>query len=101
MPPYEFPLRDPVSSLTHLFTAVGGLYIAAILWRLSHGDRGKRLSLGCFTASIIVLYSASGIYHAIPLPKESPIVTLFRRFDHSAIYLLIAGTYTPVFTVLL
>lgn len=94
-------IRDPVSSLTHLLAAFGGLYIFAILWRLARGDHGKRLSLACFAASIIVLYSASGIYHALPLPKDSPAIQAFRRLDHSAIYVLIAGTYTPVFTVLL
>jgi len=94
-------LRDPISSLTHLATAVLALYVTAILWRLAGRDRAKRLSLFCFGACAVVLYGVSGIYHAIPLPRDSTAVQLFRRFDHSAIYLLIAGTYTPVFAVLL
>jgi hemolysin III len=101
-PPQTFlPLRDPVSSLTHLATSLFGVYVALLLWRLTAGDRTKRLSLACFGASMVVLYAASGLYHAIPLPKTSPTVEVFRRLDHSAIYLLIAGTYTPAIAVLL
>jgi hemolysin III len=45
-----------------------------------------------FATSMVLLYLASTIYHALPPTK---IKRLFRLFDHSAIYLLIAGTYTP------
>ena len=96
----SFP-RDPVSSLTHLVTSVFAAYVTLVLWRLTRGDRTKCLSLTCFGVSMVVLYAASGLYHAIPLPGDAPAVEVFRRLDHSAIYLLIAGTYTPVFAVLL
>lgn len=97
----EFPLRDPVSSLTHLVASVFAAYVTLLLCRLARGDRTKRKSLACFGITAVVLYAASGTYHAIRLPLDSPTVEFFRRLDHSAIYLLIAGTYTPVFTVLL
>lgn len=100
-PPPGFPLRDPVSALTHLAAALFATYVALLLWRLAGSDRTRRLSLACFGASMVVLYAVSGTYHAIPLPKTSHTVEVFRRLDHSAIYLLIAGTYTPVFAVLL
>jgi hemolysin III len=45
-----------------------------------------------FATSMVLLYLASTIYHALP---RTNIKRLFRLFDHSAIYLLIAGTYTP------
>jgi hemolysin III len=93
-------LRDPVSSLTHLLTSLFGVYVTLLLCRLTREDRAKRLSLAIFGACIVALYAASGVYHAIPLPWSSPTLGIFRRLDHSAIYLLIAGTYTPVFTVL-
>ena len=92
----DLPLRDPVSSLTHLVASVFAAYVTLLLWRLARGDRTKRLSLACFGATAVVLYAASGTYHAIRLPTDSPTVELFRRLDHSAIYLLIAGTYTAV-----
>jgi len=97
----ELPLRDPVSSLTHLAAAVFAAYVTLLLWRLAGGDRTKRLSLACFGVTAVVLYAASGTYHAIRLPIDSPTIDVLRRLDHSAIYLLIAGTYTPVFAVLL
>jgi hemolysin III len=96
-----FFLRDPVASLTHLVTSLFAVYVTLLLWRLARGDRTKQLSLACFGASMIALYAASGLYHAIPLPLSSPTVEVFRRLDHSAIYLLIAGTYTPALAVLL
>ncbi len=94
-------LRDPVSSLTHGFTSVFAIYVTMILWRLAGNDRAKRISLCVFGLSAVVLYAASCLYHAIPLPKTTPTVDFFRRLDHSAIYVLIAGTYTPVLTVML
>jgi hemolysin III len=95
------PLRDPVSALTHLAACVFALYATALLRRLSRGDRVKRQSLTCFGATAVALYAASTLYHAVPLPVDSATVGVFRRLDHSAIYFLIAGTYTPVLTVLL
>jgi hemolysin III len=45
-----------------------------------------------FAATMVVLYSASMLYHAVPHPRAK---RLFKKLDHGAIYLLIAGTYTP------
>ncbi len=103
MPTPDLPplyLRDPVSALTHLATSVFAVYVTLLLRRLTRGDRTKCLSLTCFGVCMVVLYAASGLYHAIPLPRSSPTVQVFRRLDHSAIYLLIVGTYTPVVAVL-
>jgi hemolysin III len=58
-------------------------------------QRGDLLSLAgavTFAASMVALYLASTVYHALP---QSRIKQLFLRFDHSAIFILIAGTYTP------
>jgi hemolysin III len=46
-----------------------------------------------YATTLVLLYSASTVYHA--LPSHFPAKRLFRAFDHGAIYLLIAGTYTP------
>jgi hemolysin III len=95
------PLRDPISALTHLAAAAWAAYATLLLWRLARGDRTKRLSLACFGASAVVLYAASALYHAVPLARDAPTLGVLRRLDHSAIYILIAGTYTPIFAVLL
>jgi len=55
---------------------------------------GHSVALGVYGASLIALYAASALYHLLPL---SPAGTArLRRFDHAAIFALIAGTYTPV-----
>jgi hemolysin III len=95
------PLRDPVAAATHLAAALFAAYAAPLLCRLAGADRVKRRGLAVFGVTAVALYSASGIYHAVPLPPDSTAVGILRRIDHSAIYLLIAGTYTPVFAVLL
>ena len=95
------PLRDPISALTHLVACAFALYATALFRRLTCSDRAKRLCLTCFGATAVTLYAASTLYHAVPLPPNSPAVRVFRRLDHSAVYLLIAGTYTPILAVLL
>ena len=48
-----FPLRDPVSALTHLVTSLYAAYVTLLLWRLSRGDLTKRLSLSCFGVTAV------------------------------------------------
>lgn len=96
----SFIFRNPVSASTHLLWCALAIYITGLLWRLSRGDRLRQLSTGTFGLSMVLLYGASGAYHAIP--RGDPwLIECFRKLDHSAIYVLIAGTYTPVFAVLL
>jgi hemolysin III len=96
----SYGFRDPVSSLSHLLGCLFAIYLAGLLWRLARGDRVRQLSLGCFGLSMVVLYAASGIYHAIPA-RFASLMHYFQLLDHSAVYVLIAGTYTPVFAVFL
>jgi hemolysin III len=95
-----FIFRNPVSAGTHLLWCLLGLYVTGLLWRLCRGDRRRQLSTGTFGLSMVLLYGASGAYHAVP--AEAPrLMEYLRRLDHSAIYLLIAGTYTSIFAVVL
>jgi hemolysin III len=62
---------------------------------LSAANRGERAALvgaSVFGAALVALYAASTLYHAVSHPT---LKQRFRLLDHSAIYLLIAGTYTP------
>lgn len=95
----HFIFRNPVSAVTHLSWCVLGMYITALLWKLSRGDRLRQWSTGTFGLSMVLLYGASAAYHAVLGPEQ--LVACLRKLDHSAIYLLIAGTYTPIFAVLL
>lgn len=63
-----------------------------IIGAVRNGDTGFIVGASVFCASMILLYSASTVYHALVAGR---IKRLFRTLDHSAIYLLIAGTYTP------
>lgn len=96
----SFIFRNPVSAGTHLLWCLLSIYITGMLWRLSRGDRLLQWSTGIFGLSMVLLYGASGAYHAIPR-EDLLLIKYFRLLDHSAIYILIAGTYTPVFAVLL
>ena len=87
-------LREPVNGLTHLFAAfaaVGGL---AALLIIARANTGKQISLAIYGISVILLFSASASYHLIKAKPD--VLEILRKFDHSAIYLLIAGSYTPV-----
>lgn len=58
----------------------------------SRGETGYAVGTAIFAATMVLLYFASSVYHAMPQGK---LKELFKTIEHSAIYLLIAGTYTP------
>lgn len=92
-------LRDPVSALSHVPGFLAGLYLTLLFWRLTRKDRLRRASTVCFGVSITLLYGASAAYHAVLGPPD--LVRFLQKLDHSAIYVLIAGTYTPIFALAL
>lgn len=91
----QFSIREEIAhSITH---GVGALLsVAALVVMIVRSVvAGVELSLLAaivFGVSLIVLYTASTLYHAFPWPR---LKRTFQTFDHIAIYLLIAGTYTP------
>ncbi len=91
-------LREPVSGLTHL---VGGLLavVGLVLLLAEAGEAGRTVAFGVYGLSLVALYAASALYHLLPLSARG--VARLRRLDHAAIFLLIAGTYTPVCLILL
>lgn len=74
-----------------------GLSIAAlvvlIIYASIHGDTWHLVSFSIYGATLIILYLASTLYHSFPKGKWKNILHVV---DHSSIFLLIAGTYTPV-----
>lgn len=86
--------RDPVSGLIHFFSAVLALVGLVLLLVLTRGEGLKQLSMAVYSVSLVTLFSASAAYH-LANPSERLLLKL-RKFDHSAIYVLIAGTYTPI-----
>ena len=89
-------LRDPVSSLTHLAGAVLAIPCTVLLIMASakHASARHIVAFAVFGASLFLLYTASAVYH---MPKFSEkAIRILRRIDHMMIFVLIAGTYTPV-----
>jgi hemolysin III len=89
-------LRDPVSSLTHLAGAVLAIPSTVLLVAAAvrHASARHIVAFAVFGASLFLLYAVSAIYH-MPRFSEKAIRVL-RRIDHMMIFVLIAGTYTPV-----
>jgi len=71
--------------------AIAGLAVMTAYASL-HGDAWHIVACSIFGATLILLYTASTLYHSIPHEKAKAVL---RSLDHSAIFLLIAGTYTP------
>jgi hemolysin III len=92
-------LRHPVASLSHLMAFAAALFVAALLVKMARRDPAKRFSVAVFGVCMCLLYLASGTYHAVIVPPDQ--LRVFQLLDHTAIYLLIAGTYTPACVVLL
>jgi hemolysin III len=86
--------EELANALTHgvgLVASVIGLPFL-VLAALHSGEREMVIGMSVFGATLIALYAASTFYHAVPHPE---LKRRLRVVDHAAIYLLIAGTYTP------
>ena len=86
-------LREPVNSLTHWVGAILALAGLIALLIVGWGTPIKVVSLIIYGASLIFLFSASSTYHMVRVKDKA--LEIFRKIDHSAIFCLIAGTYTP------
>ena len=86
-------LREPVNSLTHWIGAILALAGLIALLVVGWGTPAKVVSLIIYGTSLIFLFSASATYHMVRVKEKA--LEIFRKVDHSAIYFLIAGTYTP------
>lgn len=92
------PRWELANALTHGAGVVASVAGGTVLIVLSaiYGDAWKVVSSAIFVATLVLLYSASTLYHAVRRPD---LKARLKIFDHSAIYLLIAGTYTPFMLV--
>lgn len=90
--------RDPVSGLTHLFGALASLIglIILIIYELNIPNSTPLglVAVIMFGISLILLYTASSVYHLVK--SSDKVIKILRKLDHSMIFVLIAGTYTPV-----
>ena len=89
-------IKDPFSALSHLVGAVLSI-IGSIILICNASQKATTwhiVSFSIYGISLILLYTASTIYHWLPLCDEDGLI--YRKLDHMMIYVLIAGTYTPI-----
>ncbi|MDB5814159.1 MAG: hemolysin [Rhodocyclales bacterium] len=90
----QSPLEEFANSSSHWlgFAAALGAAPVLIVVAAREGDAANIVGVSIFAASMVLLYLCSALYHALPqgAPKH-----FFHKLDHAAIYILIAGTYTP------
>lgn len=88
-------LREPGSALTHLAGVLLSLVALGVLIERSvrSGQAWQMVSFPIFGASLLLLYTASTLYHSLRLSPRG--LLALRKLDHTMIFLLIAGSYTP------
>jgi hemolysin III len=86
--------REPVNAWSHGLWLVLSVPATMLLWRRCVGDPAKRLSLLVFGLSLAFCYAGSTLFHAVRLP--SIWISWFDKLDHVGIFVLIAGSYTPM-----
>ncbi len=87
-----------LSSITHLVGAIFFTYQANFMLRRGKGSSMRIVSLAVFAGSCIFLLLVSGVYHLLTTTGTAHMV--FQRLDHAAIFLVIAGTFTPIHCIL-
>ncbi|MCR5753370.1 MAG: hemolysin III family protein [Acetatifactor sp.] len=96
----QITIREPGSAITH-FIAMELTMIAAFPLLMKAAGQGViyTVSMLIFVMSMILLYGASTTYHSINFSEK--VIRVFRKIDHAMIYVLIAGSYTPVCLLIL
>ncbi len=87
--------EELANSISHGIGVIFGIVALILLLVKSHAhdaDTMTYVSMSIYGASVIILFLASTLYHSISFPRAK---RWLKTFDHSAIYLLIAGSYTP------
>jgi hemolysin III len=89
-------LKDPGSAITHFIGMLMAIYAAVPLLMKAAREPSKLyvISLAIYATSLILLYTASTVYHTFRASQR--ITTLLKRIDHMMIFILIAGSYTPI-----
>lgn len=93
---FKAKIKDPVSGLSHLIGAILSIVGTVVLVRSAvlKDSPINIISFSVFGLSMIFLYTSSAIYHLFGHSPEE--IDIFRKIDHAMIYVLIAGTYTPI-----
>ena len=90
-------IKDPISTLTHFIGFIAAIFLTPVLLSKAGMHRSEikdLLGFSIYCLSLIILYGASSAHHAFVLPERPS--RILRKIDHISIFLLIAGTYTPL-----
>lgn len=89
-------IKDPGSAITHFIGMLMAIFAAVpLLIKAAHEpERIYVISLAIYAASLILLYAASTTYHTFDLSEK--VNTILKKIDHMMIFVLIAGSYTPI-----
>lgn len=97
----QITIREPGSAITHFIGMMLAVFAAVPLLVKAATASGSRnfIAMAIFIGSMVLLYGASATYHSVNLSGKS--LRIFRKLDHMMIFVLIAGSYTPVCLVVL
>lgn len=97
----QITIREPGSAITHFVAMMAALLAAAplVAKAFTSSDGATLVPMMIFIASMVLLYGASTLYHSVNFSGSK--LKVFRRIDHMMIFVLIAGSYTPVCMIVL
>lgn len=87
-------VREPFNTFSHAAGAVLGLLGTVALLFFAQGNPAKVAGALVFGLTMVLMYTSSALYHALQVSERA--LVWLRKLDHAAIFLFIAGTYTPV-----
>ena len=96
-----FKIKDPGSAVTHFIGMLMAMFAAVplLIKAAREPDRIHLIALAIFIVSMILLYAASTTYHTLDLSERTN--KILKKIDHMMIFILIAGTYTPVCVIVI
>ena len=86
-------MNNPVRGFLHGGAAVASV-VGIVVLVFSGSSISSRLALAVFGLGLLTLYTVSSLYHAVPWKEQTK--RMMQRLDHSAVFVLIAGSYTPI-----
>lgn len=94
-------IKDPGSAITHFIGMMMAIFAATplLIKAAREPDRIHLISLTIFITSMILLYAASTLYHTLDISEKAN--RILKKLDHLMIFILIAGSYTPVCLIVL
>lgn len=96
----QVTIREPGSAITHFIAWLLAVIAASpLIIKAAGNSPTATIAMIIFMASMILLYGASTAYHSVAVSDK--VLKIFRKIDHMMIFILIAGSYTPVCLIVL